>query len=192
MRKPVPPETVERILRLDTEGRSQQHIADDVGLRRETVCRILHRYHDKAFDRIIGKLAATRSRHVSRLEHAADLAMQAFVAKPTAQFLAEYRAALADIRSVLGISNRFEPNGDIPAVGSDAVTKAMISIAKLQEARDAGQPDPDDGDGDGDDGRNGGGSTPPNRPETGTGQGERSRSYWGEPPQQPPPLVPWL
>src|SRR5262249_12469005 len=96
------------------------------------ICRVLHRYHEKAFDRIIGRLAATRSRHITRLEHAADLAMQAFTAaeKPAASFLNEYRAALAAVREILGIPNQRASEG--PAATADPwVVEALQRIAAL-------------------------------------------------------------
>jgi hypothetical protein len=180
MRKPVPPETVERILRLDAEGWSQQRIADNVGLRRETVQRLLHRIHDKVFDRLIGRLAATRSRHIAKLEHAADLAMQAFTGsdKPTASFLTEYRGALADVRSILGIGNQVEQEG-MPGAGSPEVTEALVMIANMRPGR--GDDNGQDDDGQSDDGPDDqGGGKPPEGP-----QG-------GGPPPPYNPIAPWL
>jgi hypothetical protein len=142
MAKKVPPAVVEQILKLDAEGVSQRRIAKEVGLRHETICRILRKYHDMAFDRIIGQLAAVRSRHVARLEHAADLAMQAFSGsgKPAASFLTEYRGALADIRAVLGIANRIDPGGGMPAAGSDEVTAALEELQRIEDKRRGEQP----------------------------------------------------
>jgi hypothetical protein len=144
MPKPLPPETIDKILRLDSQGWSQQRIADDLGLRRETVCRALHRVHEKAFDRIVGQVAATRSRHVARLEHICYLAMHAFDAKPGASFLSEARGALADVRSILGIQNRIDPEGGIPAAGSPEVVEAMRCIEEILERKAIGDDERDD------------------------------------------------
>jgi hypothetical protein len=196
MGKKVSPSVVEQILKLDAEGWAQRRIAEAVGLRHETICRILHKYHDRAFDRIVGKLAAVRSRHACKLEHAADLAMQSFVesSKPTAQFLSVYMEALREIRSVLGIANRLEPEADVPGAGSLEVTEALQRIAEMRrqklgvvgadDGQGQGQGDQGDG-GPGQDrpgGRDDGGAHPPDRPPAGGDQG-------GQPYV---PVAPWL
>jgi hypothetical protein len=187
MGKKVPPSVVEEILRMDSEGMSQRRIAVQVGLRHETICRILHKYHDMAFDRIIGRLAATRSRHISRLEHAADLAMQAFTAsdKPAASFLSEYRAALADIRAILGIVNRIEPEADVPGAGSDLVTEALQRIAEMHQQKRAEVGNDDDQD------QNQGDNAPeqdrPGDQDGGGGGGDGDRGHGPA-----PPIAPWL
>jgi hypothetical protein len=157
----LPPEIRGKVIDLQLRKRTQYQIAEELGISRESVQRILSRYNKRLYERLITEHAAIRGQQVRQLEHMADEAMQAWerskldaeTLKSTTDeagrvtrtertvksqcgdvsFLSEVRAILAEVRKVLMMDDAND-DGRISGT-SDRVQEALRRIETFERER---------------------------------------------------------
>ncbi len=139
---------------------THERIAKDLGVERSAVTKMLKRINKRYSDRLAEEVKRIRAEHTLHLEHMADEAMQAWIASKQPakdarrrktvrrgeeeenrvqtqnadpRFLAEARAALADIRDIWGVDTPSKFSLTDPTGADGQPAKLVIEVVRRDD-----------------------------------------------------------
>lgn len=131
------PEHLEFAIEKQRAGWTNQRIAKELGVHRQTVSRSLNRHNRRAWERFQKRTGNEQAKQVQRLEWIIEQAAEAFPLQFDAALLNQMRGAMADIRKIGGLDapEKKPPGDDRPQHDLGGVANMVVEMVERMSKR---------------------------------------------------------